>query len=179
MTFYREQPLNRDRVKTMFRHSAQQQPARRLLQFQSTTNRRRRRRGAALVEFAVVLPVFMMVVLGIVEFGRAMMCAQLVTNATREATRLAIVDGTTNSEVESWVGEFLSSSLNVSADLINTSITITPAADNPDPANQLANANTRDLVTVGVQIPFDELTLLPTKFMTGRSMSATSSMRHE
>ena len=49
-------------------------------------NRRHDRRGAALVEMALVLPIFFGVVLGIVEFGRAMMVSQMVTNAAREAT---------------------------------------------------------------------------------------------
>ena len=39
------------------------------------------RRGAALVETAMVLPMFFLVVLCIVEFGRAMMVSQLVTTA--------------------------------------------------------------------------------------------------
>jgi Flp pilus assembly protein TadG len=46
-----------------------------------------------LVEMALVLPVFMMVLLGIVEFGRAMMVSQLLANASREGARLAIVEG--------------------------------------------------------------------------------------
>ena len=40
------------------------------------------RRGAAVVEMAMVLPIFMMVVFGIVEFGRAMMVGQMVTRAS-------------------------------------------------------------------------------------------------
>ena len=78
-------------------------------------NRRNDRRGAALVEMALVLPIFFAVVLGIVEFGRAMMVSQMVTNAAREATRLGIIDGSTNSDVETWVEEFLNSSINVAA----------------------------------------------------------------
>ena len=50
-------------------------------------DRRQDRRGAAVVEMALVLPIFFMVVLGIIEFGRAFMIGQLVTNAAREAVR--------------------------------------------------------------------------------------------
>src|SRR5690606_33312307 len=64
---------------------------------------RKQRRGAALVEAALVLPVFVGVTLGIVEFGRAMMIGQLVTNAAREGARLAIIEGSTNSDVEASV----------------------------------------------------------------------------
>ena len=76
-------------------------------------NRQHNRRGAAIVEMALVLPIFFGVVLGIVEFGRAMMVSQMVTNAAREGTRLAIIDGSTNTTVETWVEEFLNDSINV------------------------------------------------------------------
>ena len=58
-----------------------------------TTNRRNKqdRRGTAMVEMALVLPIFLMLVLGIIEFGRAMMIANLVTNAAREGARVACV----------------------------------------------------------------------------------------
>ena len=44
--------------------------------------RRRCVRGAAAVEMALVMPIFVSVVMGIIEFGRGMMVGQIVTNAT-------------------------------------------------------------------------------------------------
>src|SRR5438046_2996127 len=70
------------------------------------------RRGVALVEMALVLPIFITVVLGIVEFGRAMMVSQLVTNAAREGARLSIIDGTTNTDVQSRITTFLQNAIN-------------------------------------------------------------------
>jgi len=46
--------------------------------------KRHRRRGAAAVEMALVLPIFFTVVLGIIEFGRAMMVSQLMATSARE-----------------------------------------------------------------------------------------------
>jgi len=43
--------------------------------------KRSRRRGAALVEFAVIAPLFFLLVVGVIEFGRAMMVKQIITNA--------------------------------------------------------------------------------------------------
>jgi Flp pilus assembly protein TadG len=37
-----------------------------------------------MVEMALVLPIFFTVLLGIVEFGRAMMIGQLITNSARD-----------------------------------------------------------------------------------------------
>lgn len=53
---------------------------------------RRHRRGQALVEFALVLPVLILFLVGIFDFGRAVYAFNTVNNAAREAVRLAIVD---------------------------------------------------------------------------------------
>lgn len=142
-------------------------------------NRRHDRRGAAIVEMALVLPIFFGVVLGIVEFGRAMMVSQMVTNAAREATRLAIIDGSTNNDVETWVKDFLNDSINVAASDVTVTITVDPAPGNDDPNDVLADAQARDLVTVDVSVPFDKVSYVPGSYLNGKNLSARSSMRHE
>ena len=54
--------------------------------------RRRQRRGQTLVEFALILPIFLLVLIGIFDFGRAVYAYNTISNAAREAVRLAIVD---------------------------------------------------------------------------------------
>ncbi len=49
--------------------------------------------GAAAVEFALILPVMMLVIGGIVDFGRAYFTQIQLTNAAREGARAAIVGG--------------------------------------------------------------------------------------
>lgn len=56
--------------------------------------RRRAAPGQALVEFALVLPLLVLLLLGIFDFGRAIYAYTTVNNAAREAARLAIVDQT-------------------------------------------------------------------------------------
>ena len=56
--------------------------------------RRGRGRGQALTEFAVVLPVFLMLVFGIIDLGRVIWGLDNVTNAAREGARYASVHGT-------------------------------------------------------------------------------------
>ena len=48
-------------------------------------------RGQALVEFALIIPLFLLVVVGIFEGGRALYTYSAMSNATREALREAIV----------------------------------------------------------------------------------------
>ncbi|MDQ0258726.1 Flp pilus assembly protein TadG [Sinomonas atrocyanea] len=51
----------------------------------------RRERGAVAVEFALVLPLLLGLVLGIVEFGRIYNAQVLATNAAREAARTVAI----------------------------------------------------------------------------------------
>ncbi|WP_347351559.1 TadE/TadG family type IV pilus assembly protein [Intrasporangium sp.] len=52
---------------------------------------RRRTRGAAAVEFALVLPLMLAVIGGVVDFGRAFYTQVVLTNAAREGARAAVV----------------------------------------------------------------------------------------
>lgn len=56
--------------------------------------KRRPERGQTLVEFAIVLPVFILILVGIFDFGRAIYAYHTVLNASREAARQAVVDQT-------------------------------------------------------------------------------------
>lgn len=147
--------------------------------FRQHRNQKPERDGAALVETALVLPIFFMIVLGIIEFGRAMMVAQLLTNGAREGTRVAIMPGSTNTEVETAVKSFVTNSVGVAANKVTVNITVTPAAGNPNPGNNVALANKRDLCTVVVQVAFSDVDYLPGKFLGGSQLIGQSAMRHE
>lgn len=47
----------------------------------------RRGKGQGLVEFALVVPIFLILLFGMVEFGRAWMTKNIITGAAREAVR--------------------------------------------------------------------------------------------
>lgn len=53
---------------------------------------RRERRGQTLVEFALIIPIFLLIVLGIFDLGRAVFTYSTISNASREASRLGMVD---------------------------------------------------------------------------------------
>lgn len=54
--------------------------------------KRRNERGAAAVEFALVLPLLLLVLLGIFEFGRLFNIQLVVSNAAREAARVMAIE---------------------------------------------------------------------------------------
>ena len=57
------------------------------------------RRGAALTEFAVVAPFIVVMLMGMLEFGRVMMVQQALTSAAREAAREATLPSATDNSV--------------------------------------------------------------------------------
>ena len=59
----------------------------------SQTGTRRGENGATLLEFAVILPVFLFLAVGIIDFGRAMYAYHFVSFEARQASRWASVRG--------------------------------------------------------------------------------------
>lgn len=71
-----------------------------------SSNITERREGAAMVEMAVVLVVFLMMFMGIIDYGRYYYLVQVSNNAVREGARYAVVhtgDGTTSTQVSDVV----------------------------------------------------------------------------
>src|SRR4051812_46498612 len=73
------------------------------------TPRPARRRGSAIVEFAVVAPVLISLVLGIIEIGRVVMLAQVATNAAREGARYAVQGNAPTTTVDTYLRTYLAS----------------------------------------------------------------------
>jgi Flp pilus assembly protein TadG len=57
-------------------------------------------KGQALLEFALILPILLMLVLGIIEFGRIWNINQMVSDTTREGARQAVLADFTITEPE-------------------------------------------------------------------------------
>ena len=52
--------------------------------------------GQSIIEFAVLLPILLMVIFGITEFGRAILVKNVLHTAAREGARLAVVSDSTS-----------------------------------------------------------------------------------
>jgi Flp pilus assembly protein TadG len=66
------------------------------------------RRAASALEFAVVAPLFFLLIFGLVEFGRCLMVQHLLTNAARQGCRVAVIEGKTTADVTTTVNNLLS-----------------------------------------------------------------------
>lgn len=67
----------------------------------------RSERGTAILETALTLPLLLLVSVGIFEFGRAYQTWQVLTNAAREGARLAVINGSTDSDVVTRVRSYM------------------------------------------------------------------------
>jgi Flp pilus assembly protein TadG len=63
-------------------------------------NTRKNEKGQSLVEFALVVPLLLLLVIGIFEFGRAWMTKNIMTGAAREGVRILAVP--TGSTAAAW-----------------------------------------------------------------------------
>lgn len=134
--------------------------------FASSLRRAEGRQGQALVEFALVLPVLVLLLFASVDFSRAFFTLQAVTHASREGARSGIVSGATTADVNGAVNTRL-----VSAGLTQTaSVTVTG----------VDGAASGDPTTVTVSYPFQTLggALIPGWSGTV-TLSQTTVMRHE
>jgi len=56
----------------------------------------RKGRGQSLVEFALILPIFLLLIMGIIDAGRLVYTFNTVSNAARQGARIAIVNQSTS-----------------------------------------------------------------------------------
>ena len=135
--------------------------------------RRRSRRGVVMAEFAIVLPIFILAVIGIIEFGRAVMVQQILVNAAREGARRAIVPGATSDEVKDLVDDYL-----VNASLGAASRKVAVRDDNGMDV-ELATVDSHERIQVIVQVPYDEVGVGISSYFMGSMMKARVQMRKE
>lgn len=89
------------------------------------------RRGQALVEFAITTPLLLMLLLGIVDFARAWNVYQVLTDAGREGTRVAVVDnGASLDQVRAVIKNAAS---RAGIELTDADISVTEGAGRGDP----------------------------------------------
>ena len=143
--------------------------------FDQTAGRRNRsRKGVAMLELAIVLPILLLLVFGIIEMGRVMMLNQMATNACREACRQAIVPGMDHDKVIEIVDGYLDVS-----GVSQTGRVITMRDGQGNVVENLKEIGSHEEVVVEVQFPYANNTWGIT-FITGAgSLVARSNMRRE
>src|SRR5688572_10831959 len=123
------------------------------------------RRAAAAVEMAVVTPLLLMMVFGVIEFGWVFWIQETLTNATREGCRVAVLSGSTEADVRTRFDQAVApTGLNITTGMWN-----------------LTRATTANPVeTLTVTVPRAQVSLIGNFFgFTNGNITASCSMRKE
>lgn len=121
------------------------------------------------MEFAIVAPVFVIFVFGMIEYGRMVMVQQILTNASREGARVAVLEGSSRDEVIDAVVDYCTTGRVAIED---DNVTLTP--------NDPATAEYGDPVTVSITVPFRDVSWLPSPmYLNAVQLNAASVMRKE
>jgi len=136
--------------------------------------------GAVLIEFALVIGLFFMLVFGMVDFGLAINTKTQMANAGREGARLGSVNPV-ESDVVDRVRE-------AAANLDQTILGVTVKCEKPDdtpcpgtPLGHISNAVSGDSIIVVVDYTYDLLTPLPGFINSGNDvvLQSVTEMRFE
>ena len=147
-------------------------------------NQQLTRRGAALVEFAVIAPLFMILILGTIEIGAALRGSAILFQGVRGGARLAamdyhdmIPDGTTgNQKVEDDIRNFMKAA-GIPGDEANIQITHASGTnsrsffDLDDPDNQHL------LFRVEATLPYTAVSDFPNRYFGSMDLRASVVMR--
>ena len=140
--------------------------------------RSRHRRGATAVEMALVLPLLLALVFGIIECGRAMMVQQILVNTAREAARRAVIPGATDQHVHEILVGYMDSAgieeYEVNATLDGTVHEISATS------SVITHANSKTRIGIEVSVLHSDVAWGPMSIIAGnRSIAAVVEMRKE
>jgi Flp pilus assembly protein TadG len=140
-------------------------------------------RGSGLVEYAVVFMILITMLLGIVEFGRALYAYHFVSSAAREATRYAMVRGcstpTTNCPTPATGDSIQTFVQNVPLGIDATQVTATttwPVLPNSPAVCSTPNGYNAPGCTVQVQVTYVFNFIFPFVSNSSLTMTSTSQM---
>jgi Flp pilus assembly protein TadG len=130
------------------------------------------RSGVTTVEFAFVAPIFFLMVLGIVEIGRACMVTELLNEAARRACRQGVLEGTSSDTIQTTATDFLTG-VGINGESAAVYVNDVPAGN-----TNVAAMPAYTEVTVVVTVPISNVTWTPVWFIPG-SLTGQYTMRRE
>ncbi|MEM8864928.1 MAG: TadE/TadG family type IV pilus assembly protein [Planctomycetota bacterium] len=147
------------------------------------------RRGTTIVETALVLPVFLVFIFGLIELAHAQMVNNALRSACRAAARLGSTQGNSTADAEARVRQVLGAAVDVNAVsvFVKNAEQLDNGGDVPEsgdgfesmPDIELADAEPRQLFLIRARVNYNDVALLPASFMSGVSLEGQAFMRHE
>lgn len=140
------------------------------------------------MEVALIMPVFVIFLFAIMEFGHFCLVNHTLNAAARRGALLGTYEGVTNSQVEARVKEIVGAAINPNkvTVLIRNASVFDQSSFNANSVNfaslpsiDLSNAEMGDCFVVQVQVPYDNVSLLPPFFVKGKTIIGRAATRHE
>ncbi len=141
------------------------------------------------METAIVLPVFLIFVLSLVEFGHALMVNNVLRSATRAGARLGTTEGRSSAEVKAHVRQVLGRAIDPqSAEVSVKNAAVYDTGSNlPSsgseiaalPNMEVADAEPRELFLVRARVAYNDIALVPMTFMQEVVLEGQAFIRHE
>ncbi|WP_242538885.1 TadE/TadG family type IV pilus assembly protein [Trinickia acidisoli] len=136
--------------------------------------RRRNQRGSAVVEFALLLPLLLVITFGIIEFALALYDKAVITNASREAARAGIVYESpqlTNTQISAVATNYCANYLIALGSKPTPTVTVSHSSGT-SAGNPLTVTVSYGYTSLGMSSVLDPMPSL-------LSMSATTTMNYE
>ena len=141
------------------------------------------------MEAAIVLPIFLVFLISLMEYGRMVMMDNALTAACRQAARYGATEGVSTSDVTTRVQDILDSTMDIEqlsvlvkdASVFDSGGEIpldTEAIDNMSNL-ELGSSDSRQLFCVHASVAYNNVAMLPLPFTSGVVLTGTSYMRHE
>lgn len=143
-----------------------------------------RRRGAAVVEFAIMAPVFLTLTLGSVEIGYALNASNTLYGVLREGGRLASQDWSdvlgpgenANDKVTQDLRNMLTAA-RIPGSEVTINIVHADGANAGDPFDLEDENNYLEMFTIEATVPYEEISLIPGNYLGGQDLRAAISFR--
>jgi hypothetical protein len=157
------------------------------------TRRADSRRGTTIVETALILPVFLLFVMGLIELAHAQMVKNVLRSACREAARMGSTENHTTDQVRNHVLGVLEEAVDTSA--VEVFVKNASSFDQGQsttagseleamPDIELSETEPRTLFMVRAKIPYHEIAIVPNipylgNFLADVTLEGQAFMRHE
>lgn len=133
------------------------------------------RHGAAAVEFAIIAPLFFLLLAGIMEFGQAFRIEHALANASRRGARMAAMEAATNAQIEQMVKAHCSRALGVDEASVIINISVNGKA-----GTDLTTAQAGDEISVTASTPYSKAGVgFFANIFSNSILSSTCTMEHE
>ncbi len=142
---------------------------------ESVGNRKARRHGAAAVEFAVIAPLFLLMLAGIIEFGQVFRIEHALSTASRRGARAAMLMGADSKTVKKDVSDLVVSLIGVEPE----DVTVVVAVEGKE-TTDVSDADQGDEILVTVSVPYSEAGLgFFATFFSDATLSSNCLFEHE